>query len=70
MNHWTKLNHWGQRTETKGPMTLKPGGGGEYLKHSNTDKIKRQRNNFQMKEQSKNPQNQTNEKRIVNLPEK
>jgi len=57
--------------ENRNKRTYDPEAWGEkYLKHSNTDKIRRQRNNFQMKELSKNPQNQTNEKKIVNLPEK
>ena len=39
-------------------------------KHSKLSKMKRQRNTQQMKEQSKNPPDQTNEKEIGSLPEK
>ena len=39
-------------------------------KHSKLSKMKRQRNTQQMKEQSKNPPDQTNEEEIGSLPEK
>ena len=39
-------------------------------KHSKLNKMRRQRNTQQMKEQSKNPPDQTNDEEIGNLPEK
>ena len=39
-------------------------------KHSKSDKIRRDRTMSQMKEQSKNPQDQIKEEEIGNLPEK
>ena len=39
-------------------------------KHSKLNKMKRQRNMQQMKEQGKNPPDQKNEKKIGSLPEK
>ena len=39
-------------------------------KHNKSDKMKRQRNIQQMKEHSRNPQDQTNEEEISILPEK
>ena len=39
-------------------------------KHSNINKMKRQRNTQQVKEQDKCPPNQTKEEEIGNLPEK
>ena len=39
-------------------------------KHSKLSKIRRQRNMQQMKEQGKNPSDQTNEEEIDSLPEK
>ena len=39
-------------------------------KHSKLSKMRRQRNMQQMKEESKNPPEQTNEEEIGNLPEK
>ena len=38
--------------------------------HSKLSKIKKQRNTQQMKEQGKNPPDQTNEQEICSLPEK
>ena len=38
--------------------------------HGNLSKVRRQRNIKQMKEQSKNPRDQTNEEEIGSLPEK
>ena len=40
------------------------------LKHSRLDKIKRQGNIKQMKEQDRNPQDQINEKEIGKLPKR
>ena len=40
------------------------------LKHSKLSKMRRQRNRQQMKEQGKNPPDQTNEEEIGSLPEK
>ena len=40
------------------------------LKHSKLSKMRRQRNTQQMKEQGKNPSDQTNEEEIGSLPEK
>ena len=42
----------------------------EDPKHSKLSKIRRQRNMQQMKDQSKNPPDQTNEEEIGSLPEK
>ena len=42
----------------------------ETPRHGNLSKMRRQRNTQQMKEQSKNPPNQTNEEEIGSLPEK
>ena len=39
-------------------------------KHSKVSKMRRQRNTQQMKEQGKNPPDQTNEEEIGSLPEK
>ena len=39
-------------------------------KHSNINKMKRQRNTRQVKEQDKCPPNQTKEEKIGNLPDK
>ena len=39
-------------------------------KHSKLSKMRRQRNTQQMKEQGKNPADQTNEEEIGSLPEK
>ena len=39
-------------------------------KHRKLNKMRRQRNTQQMKEQSKNPPDQTNDEEIGNLPEK
>ena len=41
-----------------------------HPKHSNINKMKRQRNNQQVKEQDKCPPNQTKEEEIGNLPGK
>ena len=41
-----------------------------HLKHSNINKMKRQRNTQQAKEQDKCPPNQTKEEEIQNLPDK
>ena len=41
-----------------------------HPKHSNLNKMKRQRNTQQVKEQDKGPTNQTKEEEIVNLPDK
>ena len=40
------------------------------LKHSKLSKMRRQRNVHQIKEQGKNPPDQTNEEEISSLPEK
>ena len=42
----------------------------EDPKHSKLSKMRRQRNTKQMKEQGKNPPDQTNEEEIGSLPEK
>ena len=42
----------------------------EDHKHSKLSKMRRQRNTQQMKEQGKNPTDQTNEEEIGSLPEK
>ena len=42
----------------------------EDPKHSELSKMRRQRNTQQMKEQGKNPPDQTNEEEIGSLPEK
>ena len=42
----------------------------ETPKHSKLSKMRRQRNTQQIKEQGKNPPDQTNEKEIGSLPEK
>ena len=39
-------------------------------KHSKLSKMRRQRNTQQMREQGKNPPDQTNEEEICSLPEK
>ena len=41
-----------------------------HPKHSNINRMKRQRNNQQVKEQDKCPPNQTKEEEIGNLPDK
>ena len=41
-----------------------------HPKHSNINKVKRERNTQQVKEQDKCPQNQTKEEEIGNLPDK
>ena len=41
-----------------------------HPKHSNINKMKRQRNTQQVKEQNKSPANQTKEEKIGNLPDK
>ena len=41
-----------------------------HPKHSNINKMKRQRNTQQVKKQGKCPPNQTNQEEIVNLPDK
>ena len=41
-----------------------------HPKHSNINKMKRQRNTQQVKEQDKSPPNQTKQEEIGNLPEK
>ena len=55
-----------QKQEELRPCSLQK----EDLKHSNLDKMRRQRNMLQMKEQGKNPQDQMNKEEIGNLPEK
>ena len=67
-SHWTKLTHWGQTPEVRGTRycILQKGD----PKHSKLNKMKRQRNMLQMEEQGKNPQHQTNEEEISNLPKK
>ena len=55
-----------QKQEELWPCSLQKGD----LKNSTLDKVRRQRNMQQMKEQGKNPQDQINEEEIVNLPEK
>ena len=49
-------------------MNLQPAKG--EPKHSKLSKMRRQRNTQQMKEQGKNPPDQTNEEQIGSLPEK
>ena len=44
--------------------------GKETPKHSKLSKMRRQRNTQQMKEQGKNPPDQTNEEETSSLPEK
>ena len=41
-----------------------------HPKHSSINKMKRQRNTLQVKEQDKSPPNQTKEEEIGNLPDK
>ena len=50
------------------PQTARIGKG--HPKHSNINKMKRQRNTQQVKEQDKCPPNQTKEEEIGNLPDK
>ena len=55
-----------QKQEEQRPCNLQKGD----LKYSELDKMRRQRNMLQMKEQDKNPQDQINEEEIDSLPEK
>ena len=55
-----------QKKEEIRPCSLGKGD----LKHSKLNKIRKQRNILQMKEQGKNPQDQINEEEIGNIPEK
>ena len=55
-----------QKQEELRPCSLRKGD----LKHNKLDKMRRQRNMIQMKEQDKNPQDEINEEEIGNLPEK
>ena len=56
-NHWTNLAHEGRdQKEEPLPYSLEK----RDLKHSKLEKMKRQRNIVQMKEQGKNSQAQTN----------
>ena len=57
-----------QTPETRGTTTLQPVE--RRHKPSKLDKMRRQKNKLQMKEQGKNPQDQINEEEIGNLPEK
>ena len=60
--------YWGQTPNTTGTTNLPPAKGDP--KHSRLSKMRRQRNSQQMKEQGKNPPDQTNEEEIGSLPEK
>ena len=66
--HLTNITHWGQTPKTTGTTNFSLQKGD--TKHSNLRKMRRQRNTEQMKEQGKNPRNQTNEEEIGSLPEK
>ena len=55
-----------QKQEELQPCSLREGD----LKHSKLDKMKRQRNMLQTKEQDKNPHDQINKEEISKLPEK
>ena len=66
--HWTNLTHWGQTPKTTGAWTCSLWKGDP--KHRKLSKMRRQRNMQQVKEQGKNPRDQTNEEEIGSLPEK
>lgn len=64
-NSWTNLSHQGVNTRSKrnyNPTTL-----GEGTKNRNLDKMRQQKNTFQMLEQDKNPQEQLSEVEIGSL---
>ena len=52
------------------PQTARIWKGKGHIKHSNINKMKRQRNTQQVKEHDKCPPNQTKEEEIGSLPEK
>ena len=66
--HWTYPTTRGreQKQEELRPCSLGKGD----LKYCKLDKMRRQRNSLQAKEQDKNPQDQTNEEETSKLPEK
>ena len=66
--HWTNLSHWGQTPKTTGTTNLQLWKGDP--KQSKLSKMRRQKNTQQMKEQSKNAWDLTNEEEIGSLPEK
>ena len=66
--HWTKLTHWGQ-TQKQGELLICSLQKGDS-KQSKLSEIRRQRNTQQLKEQGKNPPDQTNEEEIGRLHEK
>ena len=67
-SHWTNVTHWGQTPKTMWTTNQQPVK--RRLKHSKLSKMRRQRNVHQIKEQGKNPPDQTNEEEISSLPEK
>ena len=66
--HWTKLSHWGRHQKQRELWTWSLRKGDP--KHSKKNKMRRQKNTQQMKEQGKNPPDLTNEEEIGRLPEK
>ena len=68
INHWTNLSHWEQTPKQLELRTFSLQKGDP--KHSKLSKMRRQRSTQQMKEQGKNPPDQTNEEEIGSLPEK
>ena len=66
--HWANIIHWEQTPKQQEWRTCSLRKGDP--KHSKLSKMRRQRNMQQMKEQSKNPPDLTNEEDIGSLPEK
>ena len=66
--HWTNLTAGGREQKQEELRCCSLGKGN--LKYGKLDKMRRQRNILQAKEQDKNPQDQINEKEIGKLPEK
>ena len=68
--HWTNLTHPNgdrhQKQQELQTCSLRKGN----PKHSKLNKMRRQRNMQQMKEQGENTRDQTNEEEIGSLPEK
>ena len=67
-SHWTNLTHWGQTPKTMGTTNLQPKKRRPQTQY--VKKMRRQRNTQQMKEQGKNPPDETNEEEIGSQPAK
>ena len=67
-SHWTNRTHWDRHQKQQELPTCSLRNGD--TKHSKLSEMRRQRNTEQMKEQGKNPPDQTNEEEIGSLLEK